>query len=302
MIKPIPDINTRNIERLPWKQKSAGWYTAPVWHRTDPALPEKGDDFSHVDIEAHKLEKGARTDIQAHDDHFELVIVWRGSVNLHTGPAKAPCLLQPRGTAAIPMGQRHQFEQTGNEEAVLITVHALNDKVVKTRTFSAFEPGDGIDLEERNLNQIQAKPGSWEPNPRFRAKRIRIWGKEAGALPSVDAIKQQLQFTLYTFMPEQENPGHFHPHSVEFVFSLSDGVKFMIRPKLERDDWTGVDDRYEKELEAGDLVLVPTAAWHRYINGPKQEALVLAMQTPHPIMHTLLDETNGEFNPDRLPA
>jgi mannose-6-phosphate isomerase-like protein (cupin superfamily) len=50
-------------------------------------------------------------------------------------------------------------------------------------------------------------------------------------------------------------------------------------------------------LEEGDLVLVPMAAWHQYFNSGNMRCKVMALQTPHPIMHTLIDETNGAFGP-----
>jgi hypothetical protein len=40
-------------------------------------------------------------------------------------------------------------------------------------------------------------------------------------------------------------------------------------------------------------VLVAEADWHRYITSGNDDCLLLAMQTPHPIMHTLEHETNA---------
>jgi len=139
---------------------------------------------------------------------------------------------------------------------------------------------------------------NWEENKNFRAKRIRVWGREApkGEGGKVDRIKEQLQFTLYTFVPEQENPGHFHPHSIELIIALDGGAFTMIRPKIDDDGWTPEANQEQATLDAGDLVLVPLAGWHRYINRSAERCKVMALQTPHPIMHTLIAETDGCFS------
>jgi quercetin dioxygenase-like cupin family protein len=315
MVKPL--ANLKNIDKdedMKWAEHSPGFSLADVWAREDPKVGPN-DERRYVNVQAYKLEQGKRSEAHFHESHFELVMVWRGKGLARYGTAAdgewrigSPLTLEPFDTIAIPPRTLHEFEaDAGGEPLVLITVHALNDQRLETTRATFGSRPDPRELEKRSVGDLGAKPGNWEPS-KYRAKRIRVWGKEARVeevkgedtcLP-VDANKGQFHFTLYTFNPTQANPGHFHPHSIEFVFALTNRVEFSVRPKLALGGWDSPGDVQEKLLEPGDMVLVPLAGWHQYVNRSETEqSMVMAMQSPHPVMHTLLFETDGDFDPQK---
>jgi quercetin dioxygenase-like cupin family protein len=315
MVQPV--ANLKNIDKdedMAWQQQKPGFWISDVWARSDPKVGPN-DERRYVDIQAYKLENGATSEAHFHSEHFELVMVWSGKGHVRYAaqaagkwPVGRVQALKQFDTMAIPPRTLHAFQaDPGGAPFVLVTVHALGDRPLDT-TVASFgsEPDTGPELKKRSVADLGDKDENWEPS-RYRARRIRVWGKEARMEPPqggqpmpVDANKGQFQFTLYTFNTEQENPGHFHPHSVEFVFALTSSVEFTIRPKDPRGGWHPEANQQWAKLVPGDMVLVPLAGWHLYVNKSKTErSMVMAMQTPHPIMHTLLCETDGAFDPQK---
>ena len=312
MVEPVANLkNINDDEAMDWAVQKPGFSIADVWARSDPKVGPN-DERRFINVQAYKLDPGKRSDAHFHENHFELAMVWSGEGVVRYGTAAAgewriapPLALKQFDTIAIPPRTLHEFEgTTGTVPFVLITVHALNDQRLETTRAIFGSTPDTNRLEVRSVKALGDDPGNWE-DPKYRAKRIRVWGKEAGVEKNVprervDANKGQFHFTLYTFNPKQTNPGHFHPHSIEFVFALTNEVEFTIRSKLAGGGWDSPSDVQEQILEPGDMVLVPLAAWHQYVNrSGTEKSMVMAMQSPHPIMHTLLYETNGAFDPDK---
>jgi mannose-6-phosphate isomerase-like protein (cupin superfamily) len=311
MVQPVANLkNIDDDEAMAWQAKTPGFSIADVWARTDPKVGPN-DERRYVDIQAYKLENGAKSDAHFHEKHFELVMVWSGEGLLRYGTSAngdwrvaKPLVLDRFATIAIPPRTLHQFEQAGSVPLVLVTVHALNDNPLTTTVASFGSQADPTPpLVPRSVAKLEHEAGTWEP-PGQRARRIRIWGKEArvenDVLQPVDANKGEFHFTLYAFNIDQANPGHFHPASVEFVFALTNTVEFTIRPKYAGSGWHSPSDVQLHQLVPGDMVLVPLAAWHQYVNKSKTDrSMVMALQTPHPIMHTLIYETDGVFDPEK---
>ncbi|WP_368622180.1 cupin domain-containing protein [Paraburkholderia sp. BR13444] len=137
----------------------------------------------------------------------------------------------------------------------------------------------------------------FELDPKLICVRSKIWGKEglvAGG--ATDFAKPAFHFTAYTFVPGQENPEHFHPKSVELVLCWQGCANMTVRPSLNPVEagfakWN--DALEENELMEGDLVLVPKGALHWYGVSGNEDLVILALQTPHPILHVLEDDSPG---------
>jgi quercetin dioxygenase-like cupin family protein len=131
-------------------------------------------------------------------------------------------------------------------------------------------------------------------NPSLQCVRARIWGREAerDTEGAADDAKPTLHFTAYTFVPTQENPEHYHPHSVEFVMCLQGRAKMTVRPMIDPNDFSQGWERAldSAELNEGDAVLVPIGALHWYANASKEDCVLIALQSPHPILHILEDD------------
>lgn len=133
-----------------------------------------------------------------------------------------------------------------------------------------------------------------------RAIRSRIWGRDAqGSAGEADIAKEQMHLTLYTFVPGQLNPGHFHPDSVEWVACLQGRALMTVRAKKkhEKQGWEAPDpapapNRDSLVIREGDSVLVPAADWHQYVTSGNDDCLLIVSQTPHPILHILEHETD----------
>ena len=313
MLAPI--ANLTNIEAL--------WSGAPKGVEVIDVLAQMGsemrpEDREHLKIDARRLQAGSSTEAYALKNHFELVIVWSGTGSLRYSTPEsngrvAKLSLNPLDTAALPPNTFHEFSADTGQTLIVLTIQGLDGKPFEKESGKLGSTPDDVErLKARNIAAVAADPVNWEMNPKFRAKRIRLWGKEARVEKhgdvferlDVDAIKEQLHLTLYTFVGGQTNPGHFHPQSVEFVLALDDGALFTIREKNDPDGWATFGRAQEKPLVRGDMVLVPMAAWHQYINtktagtDDQKKCKVLALQTPHPIMHTLVNETDGSFAPE----
>jgi quercetin dioxygenase-like cupin family protein len=271
-----------------------------------------------IEAEVYSFEPGRSSDAHHHPDHVELVICWRGRGTMSIAPLKADSTpsapawdtpfqdvtIAAGDTFIIPKGASHRFQSVGPlqnpepkdrdklvEKLVLIVVHAINGVAVKEL------PGklEGLPAKpypaSLKRNYRDEKYFKFDRNHKNRAIRARIWGRDADAESgAADTAKESLHCTLYTFVPGQENPGHFHPHSVELVFCLQGRARMSTKPK---NPGTGWGNEVVGTIREGDSVLVAEADWHRYITSGNDDCLLLAMQTPHPIMHTLEHETNA---------
>ncbi|BDC46053.1 cupin domain-containing protein [Paraburkholderia terrae] len=137
----------------------------------------------------------------------------------------------------------------------------------------------------------------FELNPKLICVRSKIWGKEGLVAGGVtDFAKPLFHFTAYTFVPGQENPEHYHPKSVELVLCWQGRANMTVRPSLNPDDAGNIgwdDAREMREIVEGDLVLVPQGALHWYAILGNEDLVLLALQTPHPVLHVLEDDSPG---------
>jgi quercetin dioxygenase-like cupin family protein len=137
----------------------------------------------------------------------------------------------------------------------------------------------------------------YELNPKLICVRSKIWGKEGLVAGGVtDFAKPFFHFTAYTFVPPQENPEHYHPKSVELVLCWQGRANMTVRPSLDPNNAGNVgweDALEEREIVEGDLVLVPKGALHWYAISGNEDLVLLALQTPHPVLHVLEDDSPG---------
>ncbi|SAL07020.1 Cupin domain protein [Caballeronia calidae] len=159
--------------------------------------------------------------------------------------------------------------------------------------FSQVLSGDALTSYKRRIADYLG----FELDPKLICVRSKIWGKEglvAGG--ATDFAKPMFHFTAYTFVPRQENPEHHHPKSVELVLCWQGRAKMTVRPRRDEDNVGDIrweDAREERELSEGDLVLVPEGALHWYGVSGEEDLVLLALQTPHPVLHVLEDDSSG---------
>jgi quercetin dioxygenase-like cupin family protein len=261
-------------------------------------------------------------------DHYhpgccELVVVWHGKGTvLFQPPAPAPTWAQwehnPQwqqqvykldvaegDTIVIPRGAVHRFRAAPNQKLELIVVH-MQDPRENRRALGAFAPvaPPVIATYQRNLN-TPAYGGGMDSSRR-RAKRNRVWGQDpnGSGLPNnpqgaPDVCKSEFHMIQYVFHPGQWNAEHFHPHSVEFVIcrrgDAEADVTLPNRPGR-FPGWRRASIISFPHLHTGDTLIVPKAALHEYWDAHSEKDLVLlAMQTPQPIMHITRGMIDGQF-------
>jgi len=280
-------------------------------------LWSKVDTHDLAQVEVYSFEPGQSSSAHYHSTHIELVVCWRGrgvatvalpaSDSTPTAPKWDPpfqdVTIAAGDTLVIPKGALHRFQSAGVlqnpdprdrdkrvEKLILIVIHAINGvpvtELAKEITGTATKPYPAT-LKRNYRDERYLK---FDRDHEKRAVRARIWGRDADTEDgAADTAKESLHFTLYTFVPHQENPGHFHPHSMELVICVQGRARMLVKP------WTdpGWGTQVEGIIREGDSVLVDEVGWHRYITSGNDDCLLLAMQTPHPIMHTLEHETNA---------
>ena len=289
---------------------SAGFEKRTLW--------STGDSGNLVAVDVYSLEPAHASDTHYHPDHIELVICWRGKGTITIAPPAAgstpiaPAWDAPYqdvsivtgDTLVIPKGALHRFRSAGAlqnpepkdrdklvDKLVLIVIHAINGVAVKENAgaFSGMASKPFPATMKRNYRD--EKYMKFDRNHNNRAVRSRIWGRDAEAEDgAADTAKESLHLTLYTFVPNQMNPGHFHPRSIELVICVQGRALMSTKPKLRGTGWGAEQSDVIRE---GDSVLVTEAGWHRYVASGNDDCLLLALQTPHPIMHTLEHETSA---------
>jgi quercetin dioxygenase-like cupin family protein len=261
-----------------------------------------------LEVDVYTIEPGKEDGAHCHPGVSELLISWSGfgtvympgkpggdvmEIPLNEGEtlvvpkgAVHRCVAGPKGFKPDPLGE-------ATEKWVLVAVHARH----APRKAVALTGRPAPPLGEPELKKYRRKIKDpdylrFVRDPEKRAGRKRIWGIDAqeddGA---ADNAKDQLHLTLYTFVPGQENPEHFHPHSTELVVCLqgeaTTRITFPMVGGSYKDGWHKAETRV---LRAGDTTRVPMAALHVYTNKGTEDLLLLALQTPQPIMHILKDQ------------
>lgn len=278
---------------------------------------------SRLNVDVYAVRAGGKVETRYNPDHMSMVICWQGSGEV-TIAQPNPGGSQPSWAApyhtfrvgefdtfVVPKGALHRFiaddEITERFGWVLLVVNPL-DGVGLSEEPGAFS---GTPKEPFRWTKKLSPTGSYDPETRkpvydydkvkgHRAKRIRVWGREAvddNGRP--DPAKEQFHLVAYPFDKKQENPAHFHPHSVELMIGVDGTTDVYTRAKhwvSKNDDipdqgWA--KDQVEGQLARGDTAVIGLGDIHRYVNRSEDNtSIVLAMQTPQPIMHTLEHETN----------
>jgi quercetin dioxygenase-like cupin family protein len=258
-----------------------------------------------------------------HPDTSELVICYRGEgiAYFQESGSYRSVKLKQGDTLLIPAESAHCFfvpDKPDAKDLVLYIVHATASK-----SFPQVKPDTPPPLEEEKIgryrrNWTDPEYLKWS-KPERRANRSRIWGRIAQANGEPDLAKPDFHLTLYTFLPGQKNPEHFHPHSIEFVLSVEgkgndiDGHERCFRGAARTDirhlmTWSenealspgdfrnGWQRRESVVLSPGDSLIVPKAGMHEYTTpaAVAEPAVILALQTPQPISHMLHDQVENE--------
>lgn len=285
---------------------------------TDETIWERDGDRQPFEVVLHTFAPGASSEAKevSHDDGMGLAICCSGSGDAVITPRKADdsgwdsplaaVTLVPGDTMAIPRSAKYYFVakdkiRPANQDTdhpvdkfVLLMLHTQMPKTPK-----APPPLPPI-ADAKDLIRKISLYSYFNRNPVERCIRSRMWGREGlGKLDgAADIAKAYFQVVLYCFVPGQENPQHFHPHSVEFVLCLQGRASMIVRRLVDEKTANagkgfnrGWEDQFDaREIEPGDTVLVPMAAQHRYIASGNEDVVLLACQTPQPIMHVLEHE------------
>ncbi len=314
----MPALETRSIDetastiQIPPAKDFA---EALLWR---PAATRK-----HLSVTVCAVRQGGKIKARHHPGHMTMVICWRGKGTAKIAersagkiaswdPPYEPVAVDTYTSFVVPRGALYEFladppSSRGSPRAhcVLLMVHAWCGKPVQTlsgafsgtpqRPFpwrkdlhpdhKAIDPETGIVLYR------------FDEEKAHRATRIRIWGRDA-VTPAGDPniAKSDFHLTAYCFGPGQENPAHFHPYSVEFMLGMKGKTLTYTRDKRWNQGGEAVkgwsEARRSGTISPGDTALVRIGDIHRYVNHTDKNSIVLALQTPHPIMHTLEHETD----------
>ena len=190
------------------------------------------------------------------------------------------------------------------EKTVLIVMHTKGAVRVGDATLPA---GNTQPPEKGKPPYLPVRPISkysgFERDPLLQSVRTKFWGRD-GELPNGDPddAKSSFHFTVYTFVPKQENPEHYHPDSNELIICMSGRARVTVRPLIDRKHFAaGWEEAYdEREMAEGDSVLVPIGALHWYATAGNEDLVLLAMQVPHSILHVYEDD--DQVAPAKLPG
>jgi len=281
-----------------------------------------------LEVSVYSIAPGEEDTWHHHPDHIELVICWRGRgtatiVRTSAGPAfEFP--IQPGDSIVVPKGALHKFKALLNDEMLLpnpanlpvpiqpsriwpveklelVVIHAHGCvRVPDAGRLPAVQKLDRNDPDPKIANELYrmmrpiGKFCGYARDPKLQCVRSRIWGREAerNFAGDADDAKPTLHFTAYTFIPGQENPEHYHPLSVEFVMCLQGRAHMTVRPMLKPGDFEAgwKDPCNVAEMNEGDTALVPMGALHWYCNATNEDCVLIALQSPHPILHILEDD------------
>lgn len=284
-----------------------------------------------LEVSIYSIAPGEEDSLHRHPDHIELVICWRGrgtaTIEKFKGGPVFAFEIQRGDSIVVPKNAWHKFSARPEEEMaipnpanppvpiktsriwpaeklelVVIHAHGCVREVPDPKADPLPNP-KLLDRNDRNSNDLYSlmRPigqfCGFARDTRLQSVRSRIWGREAekNVGGGADNAKTTLHFTAYTFVPGQENPEHYHPHSVEFVMCLQGRARMTVRPMIAPGDFeleSGWEDPYEvAELNEGDTALVPMGALHWYANASNEDCVLIALQSPHPILHILEEDT-----------
>jgi quercetin dioxygenase-like cupin family protein len=269
---------------------------ARIWG-TNP--PDAATSYLHVDL--YCLAPQQEDPFHFHPDGVEIILCLQGRARVSLWPQKVDGTWDPHGDVTIeegdsvlvPVGALHRYVNVGVEGCLLI--------VMRTSDITKY-PKSRHDLNGKDAvpfpAQLKLRIRDFEhynPNHPFLFVRERIWGRNNVTVDGLpDPAKDFLHMNIYCIAPEQENPLHYHPNSIELVMCLQGKANVTVRDRNDDGKWeparAGVTDL---NIEEGDTVMVPKAALHRYVNTSKVGLLLIALQTPHAILHLFEDEVGA---------
>lgn len=280
-----------------------------------------------LEVSVYSIAPGEEDPVHRHPNHIELVICWRGQGTATIEKTDGGAFefdIQRGDSIVVPKNAWHKFTarfaqqmaipNPANKpvpidpskmwpveklELVVIHAHGCVREVPEPKADPLPQPKI-LDRNDKDLYSLMRPIGQfcgYARDVRLQCVRSRVWGREAennvGGL--ADDAKPTLHFTAYTFVPGQENPEHYHPNSVEFVMCLQGRAQMTVRPMIAPGDFeaeAGWEDPYDvAELNEGDTALVPMGALHWYANASNEDCVLIALQSPHPILHILEDDT-----------
>jgi mannose-6-phosphate isomerase-like protein (cupin superfamily) len=305
----MPALELRSIQewlddplREPLPRPLGTYLTAKtLWGTTE------SHDFLNIEIHAIAPEGGI--DPHYHAGFPVMLICWQGEGQMTVAESSgvagrwnepyAEFPIKQYDSIYVPPGALYRINAGGIQPErglVLVAVHALQGQPFNESLAALGDPGAKEYPWIRHLAPDWQPPAGekplydWDPNPKHRATRNRIWGKDGfGSTGEADPAKEYFHLVAYCFNPHQENPPHFHPRSVEFMLGLKGTALTYTRHKYP-DDYGWDPTQRQKTIMPGDTALVGLADIHRYVNTTDDPVIVLALQTPQPIMHTLEHE------------
>ena len=256
-------------------------------------------------VTLHSIAPGEEDAQQPGADEIELMICWRGKGKAAIGAVSFSDLdFEAGDSMVIPPGLARKYRalkdvQPDNkpdrqpaEKLIMVTV--------RTKLPAGAPPPDTMAVTD--VTQLKRKIGNYIYYNRIaeeRCVRSRIWGRDGmDGDGRSDVLKPYFHMTAYCFVPRQVNPEHYHPHSVELVICLQGEADVVTRVpaapgsgdwKPREHGWQPVQPFVMKE---GHALLVPKAALHQYITRGNEDLILLAMQSPHPVMHILGPEVS----------
>jgi len=318
----MADMDVRSIdERLAQIQvpSGAGHARAPLWASSETQ--------EHLQVDLYGLAPGGKVDAHYHPHHLELVICWQGSADVTIaervgqsaqgnpiwGPTYKTLEIQPLDCFLVTRGALHEIVAHGRASSTglgcgLLVIHPLRGEALTEipGTFGAqgnqvyrwtkkLAPPNGFDPESPLVPDHQIY--DFDSVTTHRVRRVRVWGRD-GVLANGDAdqAKEDFHVVAYPFSGNQVNPPHFHPYSIELMLGIQGSTTVYTRDKKWKQNGEpdrGWDDLHKPgTLNKGDTALIALGDIHQYQNNTTAKSIVLALQTPQPIMHTLEHETS----------
>ncbi len=268
----------------------------PLWQHTSE---------QPFEITVHSIAPGAEDAQQPAAHQFELTICWRGKGKAVIGSGPSSEIdFEAGDTFAIPPGLARMYRAEKDVKPDNKPDRQPCEKVILISVRTKLPPGaltpDTMDFSDRAL--LKRKLVNYYYYNRVaeeRCVRSRTWGRDAAAADGKsDVAKPYMHLTAYCFVPTQVNPEHYHPHSAELVICVQGEADVSTRePAIPS---TGAWNPHEHGWQApkawvmqeGNVLLVPRTALHQYVTRGNEDLILLAMQSPHPIMHMLGPEVS----------
>lgn len=315
-----------------WKGDSGSAQTRPIWTARET---EPNGGVGHMCMSLVRLPRGTALKARRHPSHATLMLCWDdGTPAPKDNPPAVSVVFTDRSagdacfktsllrsqTLVLPDDSPYSVANIADRPMAVLVVHALHGVPLQSVPLPADWAPQPVEIPQERVSDyrrdlMDKRWFEFNNDPTLRCVRKRVWGRDGWyekdrdyrRAGDSDNLKAQFHLTNYCFEYGQTNPGHFHPMSVELVINLAGSPSMKVRERTD-DGWE--PNAAREELEPGDTVLVKMAAWHEYLNdrrayksapdsaNNRNRSHVLAMQAPHPIMHTLERETDLYVAPE----